>query len=882
MADMGMYVLASLMGAGYLLNDQKQKRQVEDSKTKTLQKPRVGTDIYNSRDYFVGKRVEEKLLKKNWEDSKNPLETGVIPMYYNTLKTHQDSGKIPNKDYQSKLIYDVIQHLDPEARKTIEQHRGSAIHDIDREMKPDWGIVMDRPVPEKKDSIPLKQIGGSLIPNNEDFTHNNMVPFYKGSITQDIRMDCRSKEGKLELYTGQFKLNKPQKEECGMFFEPTKDLTNIYGAKEQRDITRYNPNNTGKKNNELPFCQTRVGRGLNKGFTAQPSGGFHSMVRIMPKPVEQLRVDPVVETEGRVKSGKSHVDRRAIISQMYKNKPELLVENKKGERNFTTVGAIKGRKLRPSVVLKDTNRKKSRFLINHGKATDKHRVIPKTKGSTKQNFYNTPFRNATSETKKVDDYGKKGYRNRLNNRAVTGTKSHIIAPKGSTDGHKKRPEDKAKKTRKQHYIHHARTYGNTGIQRPDKGPSYNPREWAAKTTIRETTEQDDHLGVAGMIGGGAHPAYNPKEYAARTTVKETTEDTKRTGNVGMIAGHTGPSYKPEEYAARATIKETTEDSKRIGNVGMVAGEVNPSYNPKEYAARTTIRETTENKKHKGWIGTIMGSAPQSYNLNPAKVTVRETTEDNKRIGGHSGIRKKHIAYNPNDYVAKTTIRETTEDNKRVGGHSGILKKHIVYDPDDRARTTIRETTEDNKRIGNAGGRRKHVAKNQDQARTTIRETTEKNDHIAGVSNVQAQSGKGYLSNKYEAKNTNRQFTSDYEYTGVANAGDRKSKSYDDAYNARTNINKEVIAKGRRPKGGGPRLGHQEINIEVKKMDKDRENQYAVVKSGTVCNIYNPDAVSKMTNTSEKNHLPQDDIRFDTQLVDAYKRNPLTQSLNSWA
>ena len=65
MAEMGMYVLASLMGAGYLLNDQKQKRQVEDSKTKTLQKPRVGTDIYNSRDYFVGKRQEEKLLKKN-------------------------------------------------------------------------------------------------------------------------------------------------------------------------------------------------------------------------------------------------------------------------------------------------------------------------------------------------------------------------------------------------------------------------------------------------------------------------------------------------------------------------------------------------------------------------------------------------------------------------------------------------------------------------------------------------------------------------------------------------------------------------------------------------------------------------------------------------
>ena len=192
------------------------------------------------------------------------------------------------------------------------------------------------------------------------------------------------------------------------------------------------------------------------------------------------------------------------------------------------------------------------------------------------------------------------------------------------------------------------------------------------------------------------------------------------------------------------------------------------------------------------------------------------------------------------------------------------------------------TPENNKHIGNASGRKKHIAKNQDKARTTIKETTGNTNHVGGVSRVQSQNGKGYISNKYEAKNTNRQFTSDYEYTGVANANDRKSKSYNDAYNARTNINKEQIAKGRRPKGGGPRLGHQEINIEVKKMDEDRVNQYSSFKSGNVGNIYNPNAVSKLTVTSEKNHLPQDDTRLDTDLLEAYKRNPLTQSLNSWA
>jgi hypothetical protein len=809
MAELGMYMLTSLLGAGYLLNSHKQKRDVKDSIMKTQHQPTVGTNVYNSRDYYKGREHEEGLVRKNWEDAKNPIETGIIPMYYNTLHIVQDAEKVPNKDYQSKLIYDVVKHLDPAAQKQIKKHQGSAIHDIDRKVTPDWGIVMDRPKVDRDSNDPLSQIGGGLVPDKEDFTHNNMVPFYSGSITQDTRLNNRSKDGKLELYTGQFKLNAPQKQECALFFKPTKGLTNIYGAKEQRDLSRYNPNNTGKKNNEVPFEKVYVGPGLNQGFTNKPSGGFHNTVRIMPKGIEQLRVDPVLETKGRVKSGKSVIGKRGLIAQMYKNRPELLVENKKGERNFTTVGAVRGRTLRPNVILRDTNRKKSRCLITPAKAAamSKPRIAPKTRSSRRQNFCGTPFRNAGTTVNQVNDYGKSGYRNRVNNRAVTGTRTHITGTKGP-DAAKKRLYDKPKKTRKQHYVHHSRTYGYAGPQKPGAAPAYNPHEWVAKATIRETTEDLNHLGVAGLVGGGQGTAYDPNDYAARTT----------------------------------------------------------------------IRETTENNKHEGWIGTISGGGAKTYNMAPARTTIRETTENNRHLGGHSGIRKKHIAYDPNDR-ARTTIRETTENNKHIGiAGAPIHKKHIVYDPNDRARTTIRETTERNNHLGGASGKKKHISQNQDRARTTIRETTERNNHIGNVSRLQSQSGKGYMTNKYKAKNTNRQFTSDHEYTGIANANNRKLKSYDDAYNARLNINKEKVAKGRRPMGGGPRLGHQEINMEIKKIDSDRTNQYSAMKTSTIGNVFNPN----VTLTSERNHLPQHEIRLDTGILDAFKQNPLTQSLQSWA
>ena len=51
---------------------------------------------------------------------------------------------------------------------------------------------------------------------------------------------------------------------------------------------------------------------------------------------------------------------------MSKNKNSLLIENKNGERNFITTGQIKGRKIRPKILLKNTGRQHSGALITPG------------------------------------------------------------------------------------------------------------------------------------------------------------------------------------------------------------------------------------------------------------------------------------------------------------------------------------------------------------------------------------------------------------------------------------------------------------------------------------------------------------------------------------
>jgi hypothetical protein len=331
-----------------------------------------------------------------------------------------------------------------------------------------------------------------------------------------------------------------------------------------------------------------------------------------------------------------------------------------------------------------------------------------------------------------------------------------------------------------------------------------------------------------------------------------------------------------EWVAKTTIKQTTENNDHQGWLGSIAGGSAQKYNQDQ--ARTTIRETTENSRH---VGIHSGIRRKIIAYDPkqrARTTIRETTEQDGHLGIGGGIRKKNIAYDPKQR-ARTTIRETTEQDDHLGITSGISKKHKVYDPKDRARTTIRETTEDNRHIGGAGTKsnQRHTVHPQDKARATIREITEKDDHVGNVSGAQLQSGKGYITNKYDAKNTNRQFTSDNEYTGIANAADRKTRSYDDAYNARLNVNKEVVAEGRDQMSGGPRLGHQEICMETKKLDSDRVNRYSAVKTGTIGNMFNPKSVTRSTHTSERNYLPQDDTRLDVDILEALKRNPLALS-----
>ena len=897
MAEIGVYLISSLLGAGYLFNQRKQQREIAPPYIKTELSPKTGTNVYNSRDLIHAHAEEAKRATVFAEGAKNPIHSNIIPLYFNSLWSTDDPAKIPNKGYDRTMIYRVINNLDEQAVEQINAKARLVVNNIANNQQPEWGIMMDRPVHSRAaDLNPLNQIGGALT-EKEDFTHNNMVPFFGSSITQDLRTDNRAKDGALELFTGQFKLNLPQKTEQPLRFEPVKDLTNIYGSHEQRDMTRYTPSTLGKKNNVTLTAEDNmlVGPGLNKGFTAAPSGGFHDPFRILPKPIEQLRMDPVVESESITNTAKSApVSKRALISQGYKNRPDLLIENLNGERNFRTVGASTGSTLRPTQILRTPHRSHSKMYIAPAKAQiDKNRIKPKVKPSRRVNLNHSSFRNAGTIVKATTDYGKKSCTNKETNRArnkQANNAANIAGPKKNTNATK----DAMRKTRKQFYTENAKVYGNVHAQQaqalpvafstarttikettlnpapagliagPKGGVTYDPNE-KARVTVKQTTLSSGIPGALAGPKGGV--AYDPAD-KSRVTVKQTTLSS---GIPGALAGPKGGvTYDPADKA-RVTMKQTTLSSGVPGALAGPKGGV--TYDPAD-KARVTIKQTTLSSGVPGALAGPKGGVTYDP-ADKARVTVKQTTLSPSMPGALLGP-KRTIAYDPKD-VARVTIKQTTLAPSTPGVLLGP-KRTIVYNPDDKARVTIKQTTLVPSTPGVLlGPKRTIVYDPNDKARVTIKQTTLAPSVISGVTTLVKKSV------AYDPEDvpyaTNKDTTLVENYIPAAISKYKQEKNRTDAENARMNTNKDIISQGRDNLTGGASLGRSNTApiLEHRKNDEDRINKRGHIKTSSFLD----GPVKKSMVTSVKNNLlPEEDTRLDVRLLDAFKQNPLTQSLSS--
>lgn len=225
------------------------------------------------------------------------------------------------------------------------------------------------------------------------------------------------------------------------------------------------------------------------------------------------------------------------------------------------------------------------------------------------------------------------------------------------------------------------------------------------------------------------------------------------------------------------------------------------------------------------------------------------TSNAEAMGGVSGLFKAAVV--PILDILRPTRKENVIGNARPNGNVGVTAPSApVYNPADRLKTTIREMTGDKL----------------------------DNNHL----NVQNQSEGAYNVSKQTPINNQRDTTS-IHYIGNAGGAAAKSgvRSVHSVQNQHNNVNKTYP---NRPNQGGTQMFNHSENIHISIRDADRNNnRWGVVSGGPTMapSMETHGALHGGLATITEDNRHQLD-RINPELLSAFKANPYTKSLNSWA
>jgi hypothetical protein len=311
------------------------------------------------------------------------------------------------------------------------------------------------------------------------------------------------------------------------------------------------------------------------------------------------------------------------------------------------------------------------------------------------------------------------------------------------------------------------------------------------------------------------------------------------------------------------------------------------------------------------MGNLQTSYPKKQALHDpndtAKTTVKETLIHDQRTGNLKSF-EQITTYDPN-HIARTTIKETNINNNRDGNIKSY-NKTVVYDPSEEIKTTIRETLDNSDSTVNFSGNKKSTIYDpNDIAKTTIKETNIENDHFGNMDVIDTLPG-AYISTDYDAKITNKQFTSDNEHYGQAeqqNADAYKNTkielditnkqilsdneyygtpdtgeydammSYENIYNAVINKSKENTLKSRKPTGSSVKIssGSDKLHLTTEKLICNNNQNYSIDK------VYQNIPSINNVNLTHGPHTHPSCVndRLTPDLLKPFHNNPYTKPLD---
>lgn len=535
------------------------------------------------------------------------------------------------------------------------------------------GFSAAEPVPVNQS--PVSTMAGITL-SKEDFTHNNMQPYFRGSLRQN--MNPTATASTLENLTGNSDL-KQRKQAVECMFQPTQGFSHVCGfAPNSTEFQRDRVSPFTRRANDFPIEQVRVGPGLGLGYTSDGAGGYQqasSLDYVMPKNVDELRVasNPklVMENKGPQGPKMNMVTKRGSIGAVDKNRPDTYFEQTP-DMLLRTTGAQLKDTLQPEQMIKATSR------------VDTHIDY---KGNA-QAYASEP--GTGIET----DYGKDSIMVFNNERDITGTKTVLTNLTSMVKAVVSPLLDVFRHSIKEYTTDSARVFGSMQAQIPSKPTSYDPVTHMMKTTIKEQTIHDTTI----MNPRGQDSVPVESEDIAKTTLRETLPVEETTRNVS--AHKYNVTVYDIDSVMKTTIRETTNESGSM--YGFVSGDAAANH-PGAYSVidvnmPLTQKQFVSDYEYQGVSESKSDFRPMSHEAdNNAEIDgTREAmhiASGNTPGGGgaYIGITKEQV-----DMDSKRIMQDSIT-TRETGNQRGIQSTARAIDNCEITRQTAREL--DNPQVG---------------------------------------------------------------------------------------------------------------------------------------------------------------------------------------
>lgn len=227
--------------------------------------------------------------------------------------------------------------------------------------------------------------------------------------------------------------------------------------------------------------------------------------------------------------------------------------------------------------------------------------------------------------------------------------------------------------------------------------------------------------------------------------------------------------------------------------------------------------------------------------------------------------EKRSGYNKKPITNKEILSIKGGNNFRnIIGKSINTLKNILFKP----KPTHKEQTITQTHLLNPSGKLKTKQRVNTILKRTNKETTSQKQYYGGNSGHQKKIN--YNKQKHSVPTTNKQITSNNEYIGHSGSGiNNKTKDRTNALNMKQNTNKEVITKGRPPKGSGAKtsISSDDINLQINRNNLDT-NVLGIIPSKH-SNIYSTNDIRITTY--------KDSLQNETYTQNSNRINPSVNS-----